>query len=296
MKQDNFTSHVVKWFFYFFILILFMVNMQQLNNIEKRMIEINGRLQKIDETSNELANTIRKLQEGGTPGGDSNGTGTVTGTPAPEKSPAQGAGKTKWLHPEVKNFLGDETFVIREKDAKIGGALSRWYGSDPKGFNAYTQNDGELRNYVGAYVNMEGFATRSRQDPNKWVKMLAERIEITDDYKEYTVYLKKGVKWHKPVVDWSNPRYNWLKGDHYVTTKDVKFSIDVILNNQVECPHLRNYYVDLESVKIIDDYTIVIRWKKKTYNSISFTIELNPIPEFLYAYDEDGTPFPRETS
>ena len=193
---------------------------------------------------------------------------------------------------KVLNF--SHGLFFRPEDASKDGTIRRHFGTNPKGFNPLTVNDGSLSNYIKNYC-MDSFASHHWSDPDLWKPQLAERIEITDDYKEYTIYLKKGIRWHKPAVDWSNPRYKWLKGEHYVTAQDVKFTIDLILNPQVECAALRNYYTDLEYCKVIDDYTVVFKWKKKTYNSISFTVGFAPIPEFLYAFDEDGERFDDET-
>ncbi|MDQ7825520.1 MAG: ABC transporter substrate-binding protein [Candidatus Eremiobacteraeota bacterium] len=290
MKEKSAASVITDVVFKVVIVMIFLMGILQLNNIEKDLIEISGRLQQLDESNKELTSAVKKLQESGIPQN-----GSRQGGGGPEAvGPDVKRGGRKYLHPEVKNFLGDETFKIRLPESQVGGRLKRWYGADPKSFNYIVSNDGELSSQIGNYVYNEGFGTRSRDNPDKWVKALAERVEITDDYKEYTIYLKKGVKWHAPVVDWSNPKYGWLKGDHYLTTKDVKFTVDMILNNQVECSHLRNYYEDLDYVKIIDDHTVIFKWKKKTYNAMIFTIGLFPMPEFLYAYDEDGKPFPKE--
>lgn len=297
MQGSSLRSALIKIVLVILLIIVLAVIMFQLNNIEKRLIQMNTRMERLDETSGEFSSSIKKLEEALKDGNF--GQGAV--------APIEGKGgdkvaksavistKRKYLHPKVKNFLKEDNFIVREKDAIVGGTLTRWYGPDPKSFNYLVSNDGELANYVAQYVFFEYFGDRSRINPDIWVSKLAERIEITDDYKEYTVYLKKGIKWHRPAVDWANPRYDWLKGDHFVTAKDVKFTIDIILNKQVECPSLRNYYLDVDYVKVIDDYTVVFRWKKKTYNSVSFTVSFMPIPEFIYGYDEDGKPFPKET-
>lgn len=274
MKEKSIWSTIMTPLFYIAVIILFLITIAQLNNLEKRLIEFNNRLQKIE---------------------DKVGSGRISNTPEPVASKtAETHSEIESINPGAKNFLADETYVLTPPDAKFGGTLTRWYGTDPKGLNLIINNDGEMHQYLSNYVNTEYIARRSRANPDIWVKMLADRVEITNDYKKYTIYLKKGVKWHTPRVDWSNPRYNWLKGDHYLTAKDVKFSIDVILNRQVECPQLRNYYEDLDSVKIINDQVVVVKWKKKTYNSIAFTLGLYIIPEFIYACDEDGKPFPKE--
>lgn len=256
------------------LFIIFVIILFQLNAIEKRYIDLSKkidilteRVESAPQSNNSSVSSLEPIQP-----------------------------KRKYLHPEVPNFLKKDDFQMRTNKTKVGGVLRRWFPSEPKSFNYIVSNDGELNNYVGKYVFAESLGNNAYMNPDKWVDGLAERIEITNDYKEYTIYLKHGIKWHTPVVDWSNPRYNWLKGDHYLTAKDVKFTFDIIVNPQVECPALRNYYSDLDSVKIIDDYTIVVKWKKKTYNSLNFTVGLQPIPEFLYAYDEDGHRFPKEVA
>ena len=293
MKEKSAASVITDVVFKVVIVLIFLTGVLQLNNIEKRIIEMSAHMTRLDESNKELTGAIKKLQESGIPSSQAH-PGGATAAAGPEKTQAKDG--RKFLHPEVKNFLKDETFKMRIPETKVGGTINRWYGPDPKCFNFLVSNDGELSDQIGNYVYNEAFATRSRDNPDIWVKMLADRVEITDDFKEYTIYIKKGIKWHTPVVDFSNPRYNWLKGDHYLTAKDVKFTMDIIMNPQVECSHIRNYYADLDSVNVIDDYTVVYKWKKKTYNSLIWSLGFPHLPEFLYAYDEDGKPFPKETA
>ena len=288
--NKNFTLEVIKVLLLFFFVLLMGINILQLNNMENRLILSASKIESILETNKQTMISIEKLnskiQSGvSVKNGSNNGTEDKK-TPQPEAR--------KWLHPEVKNYLVEEKdFVLTTPEAKTDGVIVRYYGTDPKGFNPLTVNDANLSECIKNYAS-ESFATHHRNNPSLWRPMLAERVEITDDYKEYTIYLRKDVKWHKPAVDWSNPRYDWLKGDHYVTSKDVKFTIDLILNPQVECASKRNYYQDLEYCKVLDDYTVIFRWKTKTYNSINFTLGLEPIPEFVYGYDEYGKPYPKE--
>lgn len=275
MRKENIVEKVLMYAAVGLMLIFMVLIMGQFNAIEKRQISIEGKLKELETA----------VENGGSGSGGLNASGHVSNESGRQPS------ARKYLHPEVRDFLTDETFRFRVAETKPGGTLNRWMPADPKTFNTLTSNDGVLNAYVGNYVNAECFATRSYADPEKWVRVLAERIEITDDYKEYTVYLKKGVKWHRPQVDWKSGRYDWLKGDHELTAKDVKFTADLILNPQVECPQQRNFYEDLEKVEIIDDYTVVFKWKKKTYNSLSATVGFSPIPEFIYGYDESGKAF-----
>jgi len=206
--------------------------------------------------------------------------------------------KRKYLHPEAQNVLKGTPPRPAPAEADSNGILHKVYsfqGTDPKGMNFIIENSAGLSEDIQEYVSLY-LGGRSPDNPELFYPQLAERVEVTDDSREYTIYLKKGVKWHKPAVDFTDSRYDWLKGDHFVTAHDVKYTVDLILNPSVQAAHIRNYYQDIESVKVLDEHTLVIRWKKKTYQSFSFTLGLWPTPRWLYAYDEDGQPFPPATA
>lgn len=203
----------------------------------------------------------------------------------------------KFLHPQVKNFLIGNPPKSAPPTAPMTGVFHKNYGLqgvDPKGMNFVIENSAPLNEDIQYYVNLY-LARRDPSDISKWYGDLAHRVEITDDFKEYTIYLKKGVKWHRPAVDLLNPRYKWLDKDRFVTAEDVLFTLELILNPQVQAAHSRNYYQDVESWKAVDDHTVVIRWKKKTYQSLAFTMGLYPTPKWLYTKDEDGSPLPSST-
>jgi len=203
----------------------------------------------------------------------------------------------KFLHPQVKNFLIGSPPKSAPPTAPMTGVFHKNYGLqgvDPKGMNFVIENSAPLSEDIQYYVNLY-LARRDPSDISKWYGDLAHRVEITDDFKEYTIYLKKGVKWHRPAVDLLNPRYKWLDKDRFVTAEDVLFTLELILNPQVQAAHSRNYYQDVESWKAVDDHTVVIRWKKKTYQSLAFTMGLYPTPKWLYTKDEDGSPLPSST-
>ncbi len=279
MKEKNAGGKILFATLNILLFILAIVIIVQLNSIEKRFIGLSGKISTLEK---KIGQTPQRFSSAAS-----------SGTLSSKQTTDETSGR-KFLHPNVKNFLSDDDFSIITPETKTGGTLRRWYPSEPKSFNYIVSNDGELMTYIGNYVFGDSLGKQGYMNPDKWVKGAAERIEITDDNKTYTIYLKKGIKWHTPQVDWDSGRYDWLKGDHYLTAKDIKFTLDTIVNPQVECPQLRNYYTDYESSKIIDDYTIVIKWKVKTYNSLSFTVGLTPLPEFIYAYDEDGIRFPKE--
>lgn len=202
----------------------------------------------------------------------------------------------KLLHPEVENFLKPADTRLPPPGALLDGVLARgWSSGDPKGFNPLIENAAELTELVETYAALP-LATRNVwTDPEKWSGELAWRVEITDDAKEFTIYLNKGFKWHEPPGVDLKGRHAWLKGDHEVTAKDVVFTLDTLMHPQVEAGALRNYYAELESWKAVDPHVVVIRWKKRQYTNLEGTLSLPILPEFIYGVDEQGVPFPQET-
>jgi ABC-type transport system substrate-binding protein len=203
----------------------------------------------------------------------------------------------KLLHPEVENFIGQDDFEYPPAEASFDGVLLRgWPYGDPKGFNPLTENAAELGELIGNYASATVAGRATWTQPENWVGDLAWRVEVTDDYKTYTIYLHEGVEWH-PVsgVDLDDPRYEWLRGPHSLTAHDVAFALRMILDPQVDNGALKNYYADVQDWEVVDDHILVVRWKRKVYTSVTATLGLSPLPEFLFAYDESGERIPDET-
>jgi ABC-type transport system substrate-binding protein len=103
------------------------------------------------------------------------------------------------------------------------------------------------------------------------------------------VWLRNDVWWHTPQVDLA--RHPHLAGKHRLTAHDVKFTLDLILNRDVDAAHTRNYYSECEGIEVIDDFCYLMRWRKPQFNSIAFTLNLEPIPKFVFGHDEGGEPY-----
>ena len=135
-----------------------------------------------------------------------------------------------------------------------------------------------------------------------------ELRHLPDGYPEYWLTLRKDLFW-QPL----NPHHfpeglklaPFFLKKHQVTAHDFKFFYDAIMNRHVEEPGavaLRNYLNDIEEVRVVDDFTLVVRWKtRKTqdengkeifqmkYLAKSVTGSLRPLPRFVYQYFADGT-------
>jgi peptide/nickel transport system substrate-binding protein len=201
------------------------------------------------------------------------------------------------LHPDVKDFLTTKDTHWPPPGAGTNGTISfDWPSGDPKGFNPVIENAADLMEKLGTYVESR-VAQRNRwTNPDTLYGDLAWRVEVTDDYKTFTIYLKKGIKWH-PVggVDLKSPRYAWLDKEHPLTAHDFVFYFDMVMHPQVQNGFIKSYYEQLASWKALDDYTLEVVWKKKEAGNVPFTLLISPLPRFLYAFAEDGTPIPEST-
>jgi len=172
---------------------------------------------------------------------------------------------------------------------KMNGEISWHMGPQPKGFNFITENDAGTTNFIQEYVAGSP-ANRHWANPSEYAPSICWRVEASPDFQEYTLFFRKDAIWHTPVADLR--KYPHLDGRHMVTAKDYKFTLDIILNPQTDCASLRGYYSDVTEVKLIDDHTVVVRWGKPLFHSVSFTLGAVVMPEFLFAFGEDGKRFP----
>lgn len=266
------------------VLALLIVSVVQLNALEKRASTQERQLRALGESTEKLVGELGRLKAGGS-----------------AQSTATSAGDCdidEVLHPNVENFLKPRGIEWPPEGAGMNGVLKRgWPSGDPKGFNWMVENAAELNELVANYADLQIAFRNKWTNPVEWYGGAACRVEITDDYKTYTIYLRKGLKWHKPSgIDLQDPRYAWLNKEHELTSEDFVFSAKVLVNPQVENGFMKSYFQELDKVEAVDKHTFVVRWKKKTYQSLDQTMSgLKPLPEFLYGYTENGQPIPPET-
>ena len=273
------------------VLVLLAIAVFQLGNIEQRFILESRQLRALGESTERLAGRVDQLAE-------ELRSGQLTlSSAAGERSDPYVPDDVVLRHPEVENFLTPASWPWPKPGVPRDGVLTRGWGSgDPKGFNPLTENAADLSRLIQVYTG-SGLATRDAWgNPEEWVGDLAWRVEITDDFKEFTFYLKQGVRWHTPSgVDLADPQYAWLAGEHFFTAHDLVFALDMLMHPQVENGFIKSYYQDLVHWEALDDYTFVMRWGKRLYTNLSFSLGISPLPEFLWAHDAEGRRFPEET-
>ena len=261
----------------------------QLQNLEERLILQSRQLQALGESSDRLGARVAELARGGL---------SISDGSAPVLRGEAEYADIEVRNPERPNLLAPDTSSYANPNVPQGATLYRgWASGDPKGFNPLTENAAELSMKVEHYV-LEGLSNQlTFSDPAARVQRLAWRVEGNEDYTEFIVYLRRGVKWHPAAgVDLSDERYAWLRGPHEMTASDVVFSFDMLMNPQVENGFMKSYFEDLESWEALDDYTVRFVWKQSLFKNFENVVNgIHVLPEFLWAYDENGERFPDET-
>lgn len=107
---------------------------------------------------------------------------------------------------------------------------------------------------------------------------IARRWDISEDGTEITFFLKKNVRWHDGVP---------------LTARDVKFTFETILDPKSTCPYSSDF-MDIESIDVIDDYTVRFRYSKPYAPALS-KLGMSVVPEHLLrGEDLVKTKFKRE--
>ncbi len=183
------------------------------------------------------------------------------------------------VHPEASNF---------------GATINIPFASEPKGFNYLLENFAGLTEHVEIYCS-DTPGKRHWKAPSSfnWAPAMCWRVEVNEDYTEYTLFFRKDMNWQKPPGNLTD--YPFLAGTHPITAHDSKFTFDIIQDSQSNCAVQRSYLDELKNVKVIDDHTLVIQWNKTQFTSLAQSLAHNILPKFVYNVDEKGDPYPKET-
>lgn len=130
-----------------------------------------------------------------------------------------------------------------------------WYvnrrPTSPTTMNFYATSQGETTT-ITSYVLGRLLAV-DPDAPPAVVPALATSWEVSDDGLSYTFRLRRGVQ--------------FADGRPF-TSADVLFSFDVMRDPSVNADHLRNEFVDVESVEAADPHTVVVRYRKRYWKGL----------------------------
>jgi len=258
-------------------------------------------------TTSEHVDTLVQLAGQGLIGGGTNGSGPQPGSTSTAKTGSVRKRADRSSAPSV--IAGVELYPYNPGwtvlcDAKANAdpkrdlpspeqidwdaVLNDYTAGEPKGLNFYSDDRTSTVAALSFYC-LDALATRKTSEYQEWNAALAERIEESPDRRVYTIYLRQGVRWHDPEPAMLR-KYPWLKGAHFVTARDVKFTYDLLRNENTSTP-LKVYYEDIEDVELLDEYTVRVTWKEPNFYARASTMDIQPIPAHIWGSDPDGNPY-----
>ena len=194
------------------------------------------------------------------------------------------------------------------RDVTLGGkapaendTLLLAYPDDPDTVNPLNSNDTVSEALMRQVY--ESLADRKFSNPDVWEPMLAESWTFDPATHEYTIHLRKGVKWHPIKL----PNGDELPAKEF-TARDVKFTFDCILNPFIEDAATRSYYenahptsdADKYKIKVSlvrgDPYAIKIKWLTPYFLADEFTLGVPIFPMHVFSVDTNGRTISRDFS
>jgi len=137
---------------------------------------------------------------------------------------------------------------------KSDAIISFMIPSDPETLNIMTSTGG-FAAYVNNYL-YPGLLTLD-YDTFELIPFLAESLPtVSDDKLTYTWRLRKGVKWD-----------DFEDSGAYVTSKDVKFSFDVMMDDATGAPQKADF-INIKDIEIVDDQTFKIVYREPCLDAI----------------------------
>ena len=148
--------------------------------------------------------------------------------------------------------------------APQGGTFYLNISAEPPTLNPITSTDAYASRVQG-YV-MDNLMERD-EDTYEWQPSLAEKAETSADGRTFTFTIRRGAKFHDGKE---------------ITAEDVKFSFDVIFNDEFQAFRQRPYYENIDSATIIDPYTVAFTAKNKYFGNFNAVAGLTVLPKHVY--------------
>ena len=150
------------------------------------------------------------------------------------------------LEPMLAELWLEEDIVVKQDGTKLRGTVT----SGEEG----GKSDVQMKTSEGETLRV----------PAREVKEIRKGVA-------FTFYLRRDVRFHdgKPF-----------------TAADVKFSLDTVLNENVDAPDMRQEFVDLESYQVLDPYTVRVTFAKPYWKPRKDLGRLEMLPKHIYDWDD----------
>jgi len=211
---------------------------------------------------------------------------------------------------EGKNLLAPDPFYQTTLPALLGadfkpqGTLRQATIGRPKTLHPFSgwSEVNDWRTLCTVPLSSNKFGIYETLAPQMAVKMV-EKEDSANDRMEYWISLRSDVYW-EPLRDSDFQGIRLAKSfkeRQAVTAHDYKFYFDALMNpfnEELGAVALRNYYEDLEEIEVVDDRTLIVKWrmrpvgpngeKKVRYIAKEMTGSLTPLPSFVFKYFANG--------
>ncbi|TAL30706.1 MAG: hypothetical protein EPN93_19065 [Spirochaetes bacterium] len=150
------------------------------------------------------------------------------------------------------------------------GTILIHLGAEPGHLNPITSNEA-----VASAINEHIYESLLDRDYDslKIVPQLADSWTISADGLTYVFRLKQGVLWSDGVE---------------LTADDIVYSYNVIKDPKTACAPLKVYYIDVESVRRLDRYTVEFRYSRQYFRALEICGTIPIVPRHIF---DDGTDF-----
>lgn len=141
---------------------------------------------------------------------------------------------------------------------------------EPESLNPFTSTSASAT-IIYDYI-YEAFLSIRREEPWDLVPHLVEEMpHISDDHLTYTWNLRKDIRWHdgKPM-----------------TMIDADFTMKAIMNPYVDNLPSKPYYAEVDSISLLDDYTLVMYCSQPYFLHVEFLGGFSIMPKHIY--DAEG--------
>ncbi len=167
-----------------------------------------------------------------------------------------------------EKFIRKKTFYDTMPSSTKGGSLSYPISNDPKVMNPLLSTDSASVEIQG-YIWMSLFSIDS--ETLEFIPALAKSYTISADRKSYTFWLNEDARWQDGTP---------------VTTDDIKFTFDTLMNPKTHSAALRSYYEGV-NLKIIDKYSFVFTVQEPRFDTLNFLTLFKPIQKKQFENSKD---------
>jgi microcin C transport system substrate-binding protein len=167
-------------------------------------------------------------------------------------------------------------FPLGNQAAPKGGVFQLKADVEPATLNPIIA-DGHDAVQIQFYV-IEPLLTRN-EETYEWAPMLADKWKILPDKKNYEFQIRPHAMWSDGVP---------------VTAEDVKFSFDVIFNENFPTAHMRPFYESIEKVIILSPSRVRFVAKNDYFGNFFSSAALPIVPKHIYGDPKKG-PFIHDT-